>query len=106
MAFEAAFGVAAFIAACLFFMHARLRRKYDALSSERDVLSAKLEVMDKDMPAITRDAHAAAAEPMGKIIEDLKGRIETLTMQNAESKQVFGTMADTHASLARDTKVI
>ena len=106
MAFEAAFGIAAFIAVCLFFMHARLRKKYDALSSERDVLSAKMEVMEKDMPAITRDAHAVAAEPMGKIVEELRGRIETLTMQNAESKQAFSTMADTHASLAKDTKAI
>ena len=49
-----------------------IRIRSNALSSERDVLYAKMEVMEKDMSAITRDAHAAAAEPMDKIVEDLR----------------------------------
>lgn len=58
MAFEAAFGVTAAIAAILFLAYHRLRKKYDAAVRERDGISATLKAKTEDLPALAKVATA------------------------------------------------
>lgn len=69
MAFEAAFGVTAVIAAILFLAYNRLRKKHDAAVRERDKLSATLEAKTEDLPALAKAAAADVTEPLNKIID-------------------------------------
>ena len=103
MAFEVAFVVMTFVAAGLFIAYIRLQKKYTVVSKERDNLSAKMEIRDEDLPAITRDIQAATAEPMKKMMEELRNHIETLTIQNTTQYQY---VKDTTSDLAKNTKMI
>lgn len=88
MAFEAAFGVTAAIAAILFLAYRRLRKKYDMAVRERDRISATLEVKTEDLPALAKVATADVTEPLNKIMDELRDRMEKLGEQNAGNRQV------------------
>ena len=88
MAFEAAFGVTAAIAAILFLAYNRLRKRHDAAVRERDRLSATLEARTENLPALAKVAAADVTEPLNKIMGELRERMEKLGEQNAGTRQV------------------
>ena len=88
MAFEAAFGVTAAIAAILFLAYNRLRKKHDDVVRERDKLSATLETKTEDLPALIKVAAADVTDPLNMIMDELRERMEKLGEQNAGARQV------------------
>lgn len=93
MAFEAAFGVAAFIAAILFLAYRRLQKKHDDVARERNELAATLEAKTENLPALAKVAAADVTEPLNKIMGELRERMERLGEQNAGTRQVTDELA-------------
>ena len=106
MAFEVAFGIMTIITVGLFFAYVRLRKKHDVLQRQHDVLDAQMKVRGEDLPALTEQIHTKASEPMNRMMEDLKGRIENLNEQASRNHEAFTHMSSTTNELAKSTKVI
>lgn len=122
MAFEAAFAVTAALSAVLALLYARSRKAKDDLSRSNIKLASDLEAArerERNLPlmvkALSADVlkeqgeafKATATDPMGKMVEDLKAKIEDLSKQNVGDSEKFAVnmehMAKATEELMRKT---
>ena len=122
MAFEAAFGVTAFLSVMLAVLYAKSRRDKDDLAKSNIRMATELEEAKKrgqDLPAIVKGLSAevlkenaesfrtTTTDPMGQMVKDLGSRIEELGRQNTGNREAFDagmkSLADATDELVRDT---
>lgn len=123
MAFEAAFGVTAVLSAILAMLYVRSRKAKDETTKSNIRLEERLkaaEERERDMPAKISDLSAdvlrrhgeafksTTTDPLGKIMEDIRTRMESLGRQNAVDREAFDSsmknMAETTSSLLKGTQ--
>ena len=125
MAFEPAFGVAAVLAAIFALLYVRSRKARDIIAESNIRLEEQLKAakaLERDMPLKVRDLAAdviktqgesfktTTTDPMGKMMDDLKDKIEDLDKQNAGDREAFDArmqqMATATAELMKDSRAL
>ena len=125
MAFEAAFGVTAALFVGTFVLYVKSRKTNDSLKEANIRLDAELkasQAREQDLPTMVKALSAdmikeqsesfktATTEPMGKIMDEIKTKIEGLGQQNASDRAAFATnmenMAKTTENLMGDTRAL
>ena len=125
MAFEAAFGITAVLSIIFALLYVRSRKARDELAGSNILLTTELGAVKKhmqDLPAIVKSLSAevlkehtdsfktTATEPMGKMMENLKARIEVLGQQNAGDREAFDAsmknLAAATNNLMNDTRAL
>ena len=104
MAFEAAFGVVVALSIVLLLLYARSRKANNGLTKSNIRLEVELEAArgrERDLPTLVKAMSAdmlkeqsesfktVATDPMGKMMEELRIRIENLGKQNAGDREAF-----------------
>ena len=104
MAFEAAFGIVVALSIVLLLLYARSRKANNGLTKSNIRLEAELEAArgrERDLPTLVKALSAdmlkeqsesfktVATDPMGKMMEELRIRIENLGKQNAGDREAF-----------------
>ena len=125
MSFEAAFGVAAVLSTVLFLLYAKSRTTNNDLTKSNIRLEAELEASkarERDLPTLVKALSAdmikeqsesfktATTDPMGKMMDDLRTKIEDLGKQNTGDREAFDAgmkhMANTTDNLMKDTRTL